>query len=221
MGQSIEKIALNRGHLIVARLTSNDWDLDALKQADLCMEFTHPDCVLDNLRKVADLKKNIVIGTTGWQSEMDQVHSIVAESHIGLLYSPNFSVGVYLFKEILAYAANLMNAFEDYDVAGLDYHHHAKKDQPSGTALELARSIEEKMKRIDKVPFSSIRCGSAPGTHTIFFDSPCDTITLTHSARNREGFAKGAVQAAEWLKGKQGFYTFADYMEETIDKRIL
>lgn len=220
MGQMIEKIALCRGHTIVARMDSNEWDMNALQNADICIEFTQPDCVLKNIQRVAELKKEVIIGTTGWHDKVDEVHSIVKTNQIGALYSSNFSIGVNLLIEILAHASKVIDAFDEYDVAGVDYHHNKKKDSPSGTAREIAKTIEKNMKRIDKVPFSSIRCGSIPGTHTVLFDSPCDMISITHEARNREGFALGAVQAAEWLRGKKGLYTFADCMQEMIQRRL-
>lgn len=219
MGQMVEKAALSRGHSIVARMNSDQWDLDALQQADLCMEFTHPESVLNNIRRVAELKKELIIGTTGWHDKIEQVQSIVRENQMGALYSPNFSIGVNLLLEILTHASKIMNGFEEYDVAGIECHHNKKKDSPSGTALEIARTIEEQIERIDQVPFSALRCGSIPGTHTVLFDSPYDTISITHEARSREGFARGAVQAAEWLRGKKGLYTFADCMQEIIQKR--
>lgn len=221
MGQMIEKAALSRGHTISARMTSKKWDSEALEQADICIEFTQPECAVENIRKLAALKKNIVIGTTGWHEHLDQVKAIVDEHKIGALHSPNFSTGINLLMEILRHASKVMDAFEEYDVAGVDLHHHQKKDSPSGTALALARLIEENMGRIDKVPFSSIRCGSIPGTHTILFDSPCDTISIAHEARNRDGFAHGAVLAAEWLQGKKGIYTFSECMQEMINRRPL
>jgi len=219
MGQMIEKAALARGHTIIARMTSKQWDMESLLNADICMEFTHPECVLENVKRISELKKEVVIGTTGWDNQMELVRSIIEEHQIGALYSPNFSIGVNLLLEILAHASKVMNAFEEYDVAGIDMHHNRKKDSPSGTSLRIARTIEENMERIDKVPFSSIRIGSIPGTHTVLFDSPYDTISITHEARSREGFAEGAVQAAEWLSGRKGFYTFADCMQEIIQRR--
>lgn len=219
MGKMVERAALERGHSIVARIASGRRDREAIRQADLCIEFTRPEAVLENICELAELGKAIVIGTTGWYDKIESVRSIVEEHGIGLLYSPNFSVGVNLFLEMVAHASEVMNAFEEYDVAGVEFHHRSKKDSPSGTALELAKTVEEKMKRIDKVPFSSVRCGSIPGTHTILFDSPCDTITVTHEARNREGFARGAVQAAEWLRDRKGVYTFAECMKEIIQRR--
>lgn len=216
MGQMIEKAAISRGHTIVAKMTSKQWDREALLDADICIEFTRPECVLENIRKIAELKKDVIIGTTGWQDQSEEIQSIIKEHQIGALYSPNFSIGVNLLLEILTKASKIMNAFKQYDVAGIDFHHIEKKDSPSGTSLAIARTIEENMDRIEKVPFSSVRCGSIPGTHTVIFDSPCDTISITHEARNREGFAQGAVQAAEWLRGRKGFYTFSDCLQEII-----
>jgi 4-hydroxy-tetrahydrodipicolinate reductase len=220
MGQMIEKVAINHGHTIVAKLSSPDWDPKALLEADICIEFTNPHSVLKNIQKIAASKKNVIIGTTGWNEHLDSIQSIVKENKIGALYSPNFSIGINLLLEILAQTSKIMNGFSEYDVAGIDLHHNQKKDSPSGTALAIERTITENMDRIDKVPFSSIRCGSIPGTHTILFDSPCDTISITHEARNREGFAEGAIQAAEWLQGKQGLYTFSDCMKEIIQRKL-
>ena len=216
MGQMLEKAAVGRGHSIVARITSNRWEAEAIRHADTCLEFTHPESALENIRKIAELKKEVIIGTTGWHDKLELVQAIVEEHQIGALHSPNFSIGVNLLLEILAHASKVMNAFKEYDVAGLDIHHNQKKDSPSGTAMEIARTIEKNMQRVDKVPFSSMRCGSVPGTHTVIFDSLCDTISISHTARNREGFAQGAVQAAEWLRGRKGLYTFADCMREII-----
>jgi 4-hydroxy-tetrahydrodipicolinate reductase len=217
MGQMIEKTALSRGHSIVARMTSSPWDLEALRQADLCIEFTHPESVLNNIERIAELKKEMIIGTTGWYDKLEQVRLLVEENQIGALYSPNFSMGVNLLFEIVSQASRLMSLFEEFDVAGIDYHHNRKKDSPSGTAIELARIIENEMKR--NVSLSSVRCGAILGIHTILFDSLDDTISITHEAKNRESFAKGAVWAAEWLHGRKGLYTFARCMQEIIKKR--
>lgn len=216
MGQIIEKLALSRGHSIVARLTSSNWDHTSLLDADTCMEFSHPQCVLENIYKIAKAKKQVIIGTTGWDDSMEQVRSIIEKNQIGALYSPNFSIGANALLKILEHAAVIMNAFKEYEVAGVDYHHKEKRDSPSGTAKVIAKVLEKSMSRINKVPFTSIRCGSIPGTHTILFDSPYDTISVTHEARNRNGFAQGAVLAAEWLQGKKGLYTFDRCIEEII-----
>lgn len=213
MGRLVESIAIERGHAIVARCASKSWDMEALRQADLCIEFSHPDYVIEHIQLLASLKKDLIIGTTGWYDKLDQVEAIVAKEKIGALYAPNFSVGIYLLLEILNYASALINTHEEYDVAGIESHHQKKVDAPSGTAQAIARVIENNIQRVESLPFYSVRCGSIPGTHTILFDSCVDQITITHEARNREGFAKGAVQAAEWVLGKKGLYTFSDYMQ--------
>jgi 4-hydroxy-tetrahydrodipicolinate reductase len=221
MGRMIEKAAINRGHEIVARLSSEEQDWSNVTNADICIEFSHPDCVLENIKKAAELHKGMIIGTTGWDQHIEEVRSLAAKYQIGMVYSPNFSLGVHLMQNILQNAARIMNPFDEYDVAGIEYHHKAKKDSPSGTALALAKSVEAHMDRVENLAFSSIRCGSIPGTHSIIFDSFCDTITITHEARNREGFAKGAVVAAEWLDTKKGFYSFSTCINEIIQgKRI-
>lgn len=213
MGKMVEKCALENGHEIVAQINQRDWDLNLLAPADLCIEFTHPDAALENMRKAAQMQKDLVVGTTGWYDQIKMVSGLVDKANIGMLYSPNFSIGVHLLLSILEHAASLMNGFKDYDAAGMEIHHHQKKDSPSGTALQIAQAVEKNLARIDQLPFSSVRCGSFPGTHTVMFDSPCDTITITHEARSREGFARGAVQAAEWLHGKKGVYTFEQCMQ--------
>ncbi len=221
MGRSLEKIALDQGHSIVACITSTDWDEEAILQADVCLEFTRPECVVDNVQRLSALNKQIIIGTTGWLDKLDVVQRLVQEHQIGALYSPNFSIGIYLFLHIVANASSLTKAFPEYDVAGFELHHKEKKDAPSGTAKDIAKVIQEHGKLDHPVPFSSVRCGKIPGTHTVLFDSFCDTISITHEARNREGFAQGAIQAAQWIQGKKGFYTFADCMQEIISRRSL
>ncbi len=218
MGQIIEKIAISRGHSIVARITKKNWDSKALAQADVCMEFSHPLAALENIKKIAELKKNLVIGTTGWYDNLDEVRILVEKNQIGALYSPNFSTGVQILFEILKHASEIMASFSEYDAAGIECHHAKKQDKPSGTALEITDILEKHLPRKGKIPFSSLRCGSIPGSHAILFDSPFDTITISHEARNREGFAKGAVHAAEWVHGKKGLYTFKDCLKEYFQR---
>lgn len=228
MGRLIEEIALQKEHCVVAKVhpsgplaTIKD---TILQQADICIDFSNPESALENIRTIAKMKKNLVMGTTGWYEHLEEAKNIVKQSGIGFLYSPNFSIGVHLFKNIVEKAAILLNHFDDYDVCGFEIHHNEKVDAPSGTAKSLVHSLLDKIERkthpvyhLDNRPiashelqFSSLRCGSAPGTHTVIFDSPADTITLSHQARNRDGFARGAVAAAEWLEGKKGFFTLDD-----------
>lgn len=213
MGRMLEEIAASKGHTITARFSKNSWDMHALEHADVCIEFTEPESALENIKKLAPLKKNIVIGTTGWYEHIEEVERLVRQHDIGLLYSPNFSLGVNIFCELLNQASKLFHEFPEYDAAGIEYHHNQKKDSPSGLAVKLTEMIENNMPGLEKLDFSSVRCGSIFGIHSILFDSPFDTITLTHTAKNREGFARGALQAAEWLLGRKGLFTFSDCLK--------
>ncbi|MCH9613556.1 MAG: 4-hydroxy-tetrahydrodipicolinate reductase [Chlamydiia bacterium] len=173
-------------------------------EADILIDFSHPDAVIKHLEMAIELKKNLVIGTTGWYDQLDQVQTMVEKAGIGVVYGPNFSIGVYLMGELVKRAHELMEKFPEYDIAGVEYHHKHKVDSPSGTALSLG------------VPFSSVRVGSLFGTHTVLFDSPEDTLEVTHRAKGREGFAKGALKAAEWILGKKGFYHFDHYLKDQL-----
>jgi 4-hydroxy-tetrahydrodipicolinate reductase len=209
-GKMVEKYALSRGHDIVAIVTSKD-PLEALLGADVCIDFSHPDSTLDHIKQLAKLGKSVVVGTTGWYDALDTVSELVKKSQIGMLYGPNFSIGVQLFNKILFEAAKLMQHHAQYDLAAVEEHHNQKVDAPSGTALKLSKTIFDASGK--DITFTSVRCGSIPGTHTVIFDSPADTVTLSHQARNREGFAEGAVIAAEWLHGKKGLYRFEDIFQ--------
>jgi 4-hydroxy-tetrahydrodipicolinate reductase len=224
MGKMIEAAALLKGHSIVAKVSKDQIEnCSALQQAQVWIDFSHPNCVMENIKKGVKLGKDLVIGTTGWYENLDAVKELVADNNIGFLYSPNFSLGVNLFLKIVAEAAKLMNHIEYYDVSLFESHHNKKADSPSGTAKAIAdlliNNITHKNKIVcnaegqiepDALHIASLRCGSIPGTHSVIFDSPADSLTLTHQARNREGFASGAVAAAEWLKGKKGFFTIED-----------
>lgn len=219
MGKSIEQMATCLGHSIVGHFSTHDWNPEALNTADICIEFTQPDAVLTNIKQIAPLKKNIVVGTTGWYQHLPEVEKLVEKYQIGLLYSPNFSLGVNIYYEVLKYAAQLFQLFPEYDAAGIEYHHNQKKDSPSGMAGKISELLIQNMPRLSHLPFSSVRCGHIVGIHQVLFDSPFDSITLSHEARSREGFASGAIYAAEWLKGKKGLFTFDDCMQEIIKRR--
>lgn len=228
MGRLIEDIARQKEHAIIAKIhpsgTFSSIDEKLIHQADVCIDFSIPQAAFQNICTLAQMKKNIIMGTSGWYEHLDEVKQIVHENQIGFLFSPNFSIGVHLFNSIVKAAAQLINEFEDYDVAGQEIHHNQKIDSPSGTAKSIVYTLLEKIKRktlpvydiVDRpiasheLHFPSIRCGSNPGMHRVIFDSPADTITIEHQARNREGFARGAVAAAEWLVGKKGFFTLND-----------
>lgn len=211
MGRLVEEIAQQRGHTICATIRStNSIDSKSLLDAEACIDFSHPDCVMEHIRQVTSLKKQLVVGTTGWYQHLPEVRALVQKHATGLFYAPNFSVGVNLFLQIIAHAAKLINQFEEYDVGIMESHHQHKVDAPSGTAKAIAQELLKGIKHKQDYPIASVRCGSIPGTHSVLFDSPNDTITLTHEARNREGFARGAVIAAEWLQNKTGLFTMND-----------
>ncbi|MBS4163979.1 4-hydroxy-tetrahydrodipicolinate reductase [Candidatus Protochlamydia amoebophila] len=210
IGKLIEKIALEKGHEIIAIITREDNNFQKkLEQVDVLIDFSHPEVVLDHINWSIILNKPIVIGTTGWEDQLEQAREQIQKSTTGCLYSPNFLIGIQLFKQIVSYAAQLIRPFEEFDIAGVELHHNKKLDTPSGTAKALIKNIQKVLPDYS-LKFTSIRCGHMPGTHTLYFDSPTDTIILTHEARNREGFAMGAIKAAEWLKDKQGFFTIED-----------
>lgn len=178
-------------------------DLEGIKKADIAVDFTSKDAVVKNIEAVAKLGKNLVIGTTGWYDEMDTVKKMVNKYKIGLVYGANFSVGANIFFKMAEFSAKLFSKFTEYDVYGLEIHHKAKLDSPSGTALKIGSIV-------NGLNFTSIRAGRNPGFHEVVFDSDADGITLSHQAYNRVGFAKGALVAAEFIKNKKGIYSFED-----------
>ncbi len=211
MGKLIKEIALQQGHEIVSIIDRTDISIEALRDAEVVLDFSHPDVVVKNIHRLAQLGKSMVIGTTGWDEHLLEVKQTIETHQVGLIYGANFSLGVHMLSQILRYASGLLARFAMYDVALTEAHHQHKVDSPSGTALQLARVISE-VHPDKEVPISSMRCGSIPGTHSVIFDSPADTITLTHQARSRTGFAEGALVAAAWIKDRRGFYTIEDLM---------
>ena len=187
--------------------------------ADLLIDFSRPECAVDNIIAAAKYRKNIVVGTTGWYDRLPEITNEIESSGIGCLYSPNFSTGVALFNVLVTQAAQLFSRDRNYDAAAIEIHHNKKLDAPSGTAKALVASIEKECTGVH-VPVTSVRVGTVPGTHTIIFDSTHDTITLTHAAHNRAGFAEGAVDAAEWILGKSGIYTFDDFLTKKLKELL-
>lgn len=212
MGKLIERLAEEQGHEISLIATSKcPATSEMLACADVCIDFSHPDSVVSNISLAATQGINIVVGTTGWHNHLDAIEKIIDKHPIGLLHAPNFSLGIALFTKIVEHAASLIAPTHRYGLAGIELHHKHKIDSPSGTAIALADKINSRLpKNVPPLAFTSVRTGSVPGTHTVIFDSPADTITLTHEARNREGFALGALHAAEWLQGKTGIFTIDD-----------
>ena len=232
MGQEIEQvIADSKAHEIVSvsfRKDSDSLDLNGIKKADVAIDFTSPEIVMDNIRQVSDLGVNMVVGTTGWYDQLSEVKKMVEEGDIGLIYGQNFSIGANAFFKIVDYASSLFAKYEQYDVYGQEVHHKGKKDSPSGTAKKLAEIIIKnspnktslQTDRLDRqisdseLHFSSVRGGNNPGYHEITFDSMADEISLSHKARGRRGFAEGAIVASEFIKNKKGFYDFSDIFTE-------
>lgn len=221
MGRMIEQLAIDQGHQVVGIFsrTSSSLSPDAsgFQQADVCLDFSHPACLRYHVQLCSQFNKPLVIGTTGWEEHKEWVIHHVKQSKMGCFYAPNFSIGMQLFIRLVTYAAQLVDLVPDYDISGIEYHHRQKVDAPSGTAKALTQQLLSNIKRLKQLDFASVRCGSIPGIHTICFDSPVDTITLTHQARSREGLASGALTAAEWLIGKQGFFTLEDLLNAQVD----
>jgi 4-hydroxy-tetrahydrodipicolinate reductase len=204
----------------------------SLKDADVVIEFSLPAVAPVNLLLKKKKKIPVVTGTTGWYGKMPEVSKAVNSAGSSMLWSSNFSLGVNLFYRIACYAAKLADPFKEYDVAGFEIHHNNKADSPSGTAKILVDLVLGQMTRkkkavyqmLDRKPeedelhFASLRAGSAPGTHSLIFDSNADIIEITHTARNREGFAAGAVLAAEWLTAEKraGIFTMDDVLKELL-----
>jgi 4-hydroxy-tetrahydrodipicolinate reductase len=215
MGRIVERVAHERGIEVAIRLDEhNNAKFEGITPetfagVDVAIDFSIPSAAVENMLRIAALGVNLVVGTTGWQDHMSHVRNVVAGRGIGMVWSPNYSVGVNAFFRIVSEAAKLMASEAEYEAWAWEIHHSGKKDAPSGTLIKLV----EEMTRAGysrNVNVASSRAGAIAGTHEIGFDSPGDTITLRHTARSRDGFAFGAVKAAEWIKGKQGFYEFSE-----------
>lgn len=224
MGQLIEKFALSKGHQTIARFSQTlgtpEKSLQTLAQADIAIDFSQSSVVLTHLDICLSLGKPIVIGTTGWEEQLTQAQHMVQQAQGSCLYAPNFSIGIYLFQWIISYAASLFQPFKEYGVRGIESHHHHKRDQPSGTAKILSQKILKHLPRLSSFDFSSVREGEIPGTHTLYFESPVDSLTFTHEAHNRNGFAEGALKAAEWLLPRQGFFTLDEMMHDQLKETL-
>jgi len=207
MGRMVDQFAREYGFTVIARV-----DIDRqepLDGADVAIEFSTPTAVLSNIRTLAARRIPVVVGTTGWLEHLDEARRLVAENDTALIWSPNFSIGVNVFERVIAEAARLLKDEKEYGAWAWEIHHITKKDAPSGTLLKLVQAMNNAGYRRD-ISVSSNRAGAHPGTHEIGFDSGADTITLRHTARSREGFARGALKAAQWIVGRKGFYEFRE-----------
>lgn len=212
MGRMVESLAGQYGFEVVARIDAGD-SIEAARGADAAIEFSTPEAALANIEKLAAIGVNTVCGTTGWFGELDRASKAVEAAGSALVYSPNFSVGVNIFFKLLEDAARMMERQTEYGAWAWEIHHDAKKDAPSGTLLKAVESMKA-AGYTGRIDVSSNRAGKVPGTHEIGFDSAADTITLRHTARSREGFARGALQAAQWVVGKRGVHEFAGILFE-------
>ncbi|NOW96214.1 4-hydroxy-tetrahydrodipicolinate reductase [Mucilaginibacter sp. SG564] len=230
MGKIIEKIAISRKHEIVLTIdhdTMDDLTVENLQKADVVIDFTMPASVLGNIKHCFDAGIPIVVGTTGWYDQIPQIKQLCEQGNNTLLYGSNFSVGVNIFFHVNRLLAKVMNNYPYYDVQVEEIHHTQKLDSPSGTAITIAEGILDNLetksewvnvlttddKQDDdtvsnnQLLIESLRIDSVPGTHTVIYDSEVDTIEFKHTAHSRNGFALGAVLAAEWIQGKKGFYS--------------
>jgi 4-hydroxy-tetrahydrodipicolinate reductase len=218
MGRMLDQLAAQHGFMVMARLDQGD-PLDAAAGADVAIEFTTPEAAPGNIAKLAALRVPMVIGTTGWLEHLEEARAEVTRHDTGLVWSPNFSIGMNVFSRLVEEAARLLRDQPTYEAWGWEIHHSAKKDAPSGTLLKLVEAMRHGGYQ-RTVNTSSSRAGAHPGTHEIGFDSTADTITLRHTARNREGFAHGALQAARWIAGRKGFYEFSEILFAKDDGHV-
>lgn len=230
MGKAIETVAVERGHTIGVTIDDNDdWmaKIDECRHCDMAVDFSTPDTAVSNIMRCFDMGLPIVVGTTGWYAQLDSVVHDCQQRGQALFVASNFSIGMNMMFELNRRLAQLMNGYDEYDVAISETHHIHKLDAPSGTAITLANDMIEELDRKTRwelvkpntdientdIPITSYREGEVPGIHEVVYDSPIDTITLRHSAKSRKGLAVGAVLAAEYLKGRKGYYTMQDLLQ--------
>ncbi|MCX7737263.1 MAG: 4-hydroxy-tetrahydrodipicolinate reductase [Candidatus Kapabacteria bacterium] len=234
MGKEIKRLADNSPEQFnVTEIFEIDKKIssDGKYDFDVAIDFTHPNQVIENLKTLAALGKNCVIGTTGWYDSLNDAKEIVEKANIGVVYGSNFSIGVQLFLKIIELSSKSLNQFEEYDIFVHEIHHKNKIDSPSGTALSIGKVIIDNLERKkeiftetshtkispEQLHISSTRGGEVPGKHTVYIDSLADTIEISHSARNRSGFAFGALKAASWIKGKKGFFDFSNVFNSLLE----
>jgi 4-hydroxy-tetrahydrodipicolinate reductase len=221
MGKVIERIALERGHEIVLRKDSSS-SYDGLSKADVAIDFSVPDVAVENISAAINLGIPVVSGTTGWLEDYHGIVKLCNEKNAAFLYGSNFSLGVNIFFELNDYLAKMMAKFKDYKVSMEEIHHTQKLDKPSGTAISLVNSIINhtdknnwaiENPKQDDIFIDVKRIDDVPGTHSVFYNSDVDFIEIKHVAHNREGFALGAVIAAEWIIGKKGIFSMKDVLD--------
>jgi len=220
MGKVIEQIALQRGHEIVLKKSSES-NFDGLENADVVIEFSVPSGAVKNISESLNKKIPVVCGTTGWLESYHEIENLCMQKNTGFIYASNFSLGVNIFFELNDYLAKMMSKFSQYKVTMQEIHHIQKLDAPSGTAISLANSIISNSKydhwtlenpKSNELFIDAQRIENVPGTHSVFYNSEVDSIEIKHTANNREGFAFGAVLAAEWIVGKKGVFSMKDVL---------
>lgn len=217
MGKLIEQLAPAYGFTVSLKLDEfNNANYEGVtaenfRGVDVAVDFSIPGAVVENVERLSALGVNLVIGTTGWLDSMDRVKAAVEKHGTGAVWSPNYSIGVNVFFRLAAEAARLLANEAEYGAWAWEIHHVTKKDAPSGTLLK-AVDVMKQAGYTRAIDISSNRAGAHPGTHEVGFDSAADTIALRHTARNREGFARGALKAAQWIAGKRGFYEFGEIL---------
>ena len=222
MGKIIESLAKDKNHEIVAVVDEKETNLsidelaEKLRTADVAIDFSIADAIKKNVEACCLANISLVAGTTGWNSRIPEIRELVIENNGSFVFGANFSIGVNLFYKIADYASDLFAKFEDYEAFIEEQHHSRKLDAPSGTALKLKDIVSNHIAGDFSV--SSTRAGNIPGTHRVGFDGNADQILLEHLARSREGFASGAIIAAEWIVGKKGFWEFTEVMDEILSE---
>lgn len=231
MGELVEKYTKERWHeiaiIIDPKKGTKKEDLLTI-DFDAIVEFSLPEIALENMKFYAKNDMKVIMATTGWYNHIEEIKSLFNNSRWALLWSGNFSLGVHIFWKIIEQASKIINKFDNYDIFGHEFHHNKKADSPSGTAINTAHIILENVERKktliteelsdraikpEELHFSSTRGGNIPWIHSIYFDSPFDTIKIEHSARSRDGFALGSVICAEWIQDKNGYFEIGDFMK--------
>jgi 4-hydroxy-tetrahydrodipicolinate reductase len=210
MGRMIEGLAPEYGFTIHAKIDVKD-DIRSAAGADAAIEFTEPHAAVGNIENLAEIGVPVVAGTTGWLAELDRARAAIDRHGTALVWSPNFSIGVNVFSRLVREAAHLLADQPQYGAWAWEIHHSTKKDAPSGTLVKLVDDMKAAGYK-HAISTSSSRAGAHPGTHEIGFDSAADTITLRHAARSREGFARGALKAGQWIVGKKGVFEFSEIL---------
>jgi len=218
MGRLIHVLAENKGHEVVVAFDEPDRDISAdemaakMAGAEVAIDFSNAVAVKRNVTACVKAGVALVEGTTGWSEQKTEIEQIVADGNGAFLFGANFSIGISLFYRIAAYSAELFAKFPEYETFIEEQHHSRKLDAPSGTALKIKEIVAEHIKK--DLTIAATRAGNIPGTHRVGFDGPADQILLEHTARSREGFAFGAITAAEWINGKRGVYEFTAVIDE-------